>query len=76
MNNNNNKSYEFFASFLLPEGILDWFDLVKVEEEKLKISKRMCTPVSCMYILMSGTTGSPVMSPYRNFVPMVSRSRL
>jgi hypothetical protein len=40
MNNNNNKSYEFFASFLLPEGILDWFDLVKVEEEKLKISKK------------------------------------
>ena len=40
MNNNNNKSYEFFSSFLLPEGILDWFDLVKVEEEKLKISKK------------------------------------
>ena len=40
MNNNDNKSYEFFASYLLPKGILDWFDLVKVKEERLKISKK------------------------------------
>lgn len=25
--------YEFFASFFLPNGMLDWFDIVRIEEE-------------------------------------------
>lgn len=28
-----------FARYFLPTGILDWSDLVKIEEEKIKLSK-------------------------------------
>lgn len=32
--------YEFFASFFLPDGMLDWFDIVRVAEEPNKGKKK------------------------------------
>ena len=32
-------NYEFFASFFLPDGMIDWFDITKVEEDKNEGSK-------------------------------------
>jgi len=30
---NTSSQYEFFASFFLPDGMLDWFEITKVKEE-------------------------------------------
>lgn len=32
-NNNTSSQYEFFASFFLPDGMLDWFEITYVKEE-------------------------------------------
>ena len=37
MDTNNN--FDFLVSFFLPEGILDWFEYVKVIEEPIKPKK-------------------------------------
>ena len=33
MEDNTSAKFEFLASFILPNGILDWFDFVKANEE-------------------------------------------
>ncbi len=34
-------NYEFFASFFLPDGIIDWFEITKVEEKENDGSKEL-----------------------------------
>ena len=38
-NNNTSSQYEFFASFFLPDGMLDWFEITNVKEEANSDSK-------------------------------------
>ena len=32
--------YEFFASFFLPNGMLNWFDIERIEEETNDVTKK------------------------------------
>ena len=40
MKDNTSAKFEFLASFILPNGILDWFDFVKANEEP--VEKKDC----------------------------------
>ena len=40
MEDNTSAKFEFLASFILPNGILDWFDFVKANEEP--VEKKDC----------------------------------
>lgn len=50
--------YEFLASFFLPNGMLDWFDIVKIEEEPNDGTKKFdgFSALYFTYILTSVTT--------------------
>lgn len=39
--NNTQYNYEFFASFFLPDGMIDWFEITAVKEEKNDGSKEL-----------------------------------
>ena len=48
MEDNTSAKFEFLASFILPNGILDWFDFVKANEEP--VEKKDCIYKSTLHI--------------------------
>ena len=48
MEDNTSAKFEFLASFILPNGILDWFDFVKADEEP--VEKKDCIYKSTLHI--------------------------
>ena len=50
MEDNTSAKFEFLASFILPNGILDWFDFVKANEEP--VEKKDCIYKSTLHIYL------------------------
>ena len=45
MEDNTSAKFKFLASFILPNGILDWFDVVKANEEPVKKKECICKSI-------------------------------
>ena len=50
MEDNTSAKFEFLASFILPNGILDWFDFIKASEEQ--VEKKDCIYKSTLHIYL------------------------
>lgn len=57
MEDNTSAKFEFLASFILPNGILDWFDFIKASEEQ--VEKKDCIYKSTLHIISVRRNKSP-----------------
>lgn len=62
MEDNTSAKFEFLASFILPNGILDWFDFVKANEEP--VEKKDCIYKSTLHIYLDENGKNVILNLY------------
>ena len=62
MEDNTYAKFEFLASFILPNGILDWFDFVKADEEP--VEKKDCIYKSTLHIYLDENGKNVILNLY------------